>query len=294
VSDYFRPLLGAKLEGSLRQVRLPCYASYKVDGWRGIWQGLEFISRSGKNIVNRALRGYAAQNVTPVGWDGEIIIGEPNAPDVFSRTDKFCKKMAAPIPPDGVRFFVFDNLQSQHKEFWRRMEELHDLPPFIFKLDQHLIETYDALVAFEEEAVSLGYEGMCCRAPTGIYKHGRSTMKEQYLVKVKRYEEGEFPIIGAIEKEHNANPAFISESGYTKRSSHQEGKVPAGTLGALIVDWRGHSLRVGTGWTSEVAADLWQRHLRGDLNGLLATIRYSPPTKDLPRSARFKAIRGDL
>lgn len=294
MSDYFRPLLGAKLEGSLMQIRLPAFVSYKVDGWRGIWQGLEYISRSGKNIPNRALRSFAVQNVVPVGWDGEIIVGDPFGDGVFSRTDKFCKKMDKAIPPEGVRFFVFDNINSPHKEYWRRLEELHDLSPLVVKLDQELVETYDRLIEIEEEAVAKGYEGICTRNPLGPYKHGRSTMKEQYLVKVKRYLEEEVRIEGAVEKQHNANPAFISEGGYTKRSSHKDGKAPAGTLGALIVNWRGNELRVGSGWDRQTAAELWALHLRGELHGRVGTVRFSPPTKDLPRQPIWKGLRHDL
>lgn len=290
--DYFRPTLGAKLDGSIRQIRLPCFASYKLDGWRGIWQGLEFISRSGKNIPNRALRSFAAANVTPVGWDGEIVVGAPHGDGVFSRTDKFCKTMKASIPPGGVRFYVFDNIQSPHREYWRRYEDLHDLPYFVVRLDQRVIDHYDDLEAFEAEAVAKGYEGICTRSPSSPYKHGRSTMREQYLVKVKRYEDSEVEIVDFEELEHNANPAFISETGHQKRSSHQDGKVAAGILGALVVNWRGHLLRVGTGFTSEDRYSLWQR--RDELRGQRCTIRYSPPTKTLPRQPVWKGVRGDL
>lgn len=286
-----RPILGAKAT-SLSQIKLPCFASYKVDGWRAIWQGVEFFTRSGKCIPNRALQSYAVQNVVPVGWDGEIIVGEPNASNVFSVTDKFCKTFGAPIPTVGVRFFVFDHVLVNDKPFFHRMSGLYDLPPFIFKLDQTLIETYDALEEFEARAVALGYEGIVTRSPTGPYKNGRSTMREQYLVKVKRYIDEEVKIIGFEEQMHNANPATQSELGYTKRSSHKDGKIPAGTLGKVIVEWRGKALRVGTGFDDRMRAEIWNNQDR--FLGKTLTIRFSPPTKDLPRQPVWKGIRSDL
>ncbi len=285
-----RPILGAKAE-SLYDIRLPCFASYKVDGWRAIWQGLEFFTRSGKCIPNRALRAFAQQCVTPVGWDGEIIVGEPCGPGVFTRTDKFCKTANAPIPASGVRFYVFDNCLLQ-RPFYDRSSSLYDQPPFIYRLDQKLIETYEQLAEFEAEAVALGYEGIVTRLPTGRYKNGRSTMREQYLVKVKRYIDEEVKVLALEEKMHNANPAYVSELGYTKRTSHREGKVPAGVLGALVVDWRGKELRVGTGWDADFAKWAWEHP--DDVVGHTGTIRFSPPTKDLPRQPVWKTLRSDL
>jgi len=292
MADYFRPILGAKLDGPLTKIRLPCYASYKVDGWRGIWQGLEFISRSGKTIPNRALQHAAATLGLPPGWDGEIIVGEPNARDVFRRTDSFCKRAAAPIPPDGVRFFTFDNAAAPGEVFWRRSQGLADILPFVVRLDQILVESYDQLIELEEQAVASGYEGLVTRSPEGPYKHGRSTLREQYLVKVKRYEDEEVKIVGFEELKHNANPAEVSPTGYTHRSSHQSGKIGGNTLGALIVDWRGNQLRVGTGFTSEDREVIWRR--RDDYIGKTATIRYSPVIKDLPRQPVWKGMRNDL
>jgi DNA ligase-1 len=286
-----RLLLGAKAE-SLHDIRLPCYASYKFDGWRAVWQGLEFFSRNGKTIPNRSLQSLAVQNVVPAGYDGELIVGEPNAPDVFNKTDRFCKTMKAVTPTEGVRFFVFDNAFLDNMSFERRHATLKDLPPLVTILKQHFITRLDELEAFENEAVLSGYEGIVTRCPHGRYKNGRSTMREQYLVKLKRYIEEEVCIIRAEEKLHNANPAFVSEIGYTKRSSHREGKIPAGTLGALVVEWRGAELRVGTGWDSRTARELWE--IRDSLAGKLATIRFSPPTKDLPRQPVWKGLRSDL
>lgn len=288
--------LGAKAKNpaeALSLIRRPCWASFKYDGWRGLWQGLEFFSRNAKTIPNRALRDLAARYQIPPGWDGEIIVGSPTARDVFRQTDSFCKKLARPVPPTGVRFFVFDNALASGP-FEKRQESIFPIAPFVEVVEQRWIETFEELEAFEAEAVELGYEGICTRAPQSPYKHGRSTMNEQYLVKVKRYIDGEFPIIGAEEMMHNANPVEVSPTGYAHRSSHREGKIPAGVLGSIIVDWHGNALRVGSGFDSKDRIDLWQRFLRGNLLGDLATIRYSPPTKDLPRQPIFKAIRSDL
>lgn len=294
-----RVLLGAKAE-ALTDVRLPTFASFKLDGWRGIWQGAEFFSRTGKTIPNRALQRLAKAVDIPPGWDGEIIVGQPNAKDVFRKSDSFCKRMAAPIPTEGVKFFVFDNVSAEGG-FDKRKATLSDIHletrsehgtmhlPFVVVLNQILVTDYDELAAFEQYAVEQGYEGIVCRSPTGKYKQGRSTLREQYLVKVKRYIDEECKIIGFEEKLHNANPAYTNEVGYTKRSSHQAGKIPAGTLGSVIVDWRGKNLHVGTGFDAATAKWIWSN--RDKLLGQAATIKYSPVIKDLPRQPVWKGLR---
>lgn len=284
-----RPILGVRAN-SIYDIKLPAYVSYKVDGWRAIWQGVEFFTRNGLFIPNRALRSLAVQNVTPVGWDGEIIVGDPFGPGVFSRTDSFCKTAGKPIPPEGVRFFVFDNCLVT-APFHARNEALYDLPPFVIKLTHTLIESYEALEEFEARAVALGYEGIVARSPQGPYKRGRSTLREQYLVKLKRYLDEEMTIIGFEEKMHNANDPEVGPLGYAKRSSHREGKIPAGTLGAIIVNWRGNDLRVGTGFDHKLGLEIWRN--QSEFLGKKATIRYSPPTKNLPRQPSFKGIRHD-
>ena len=284
-----RVLLGAKAS-HLREIRLPCFASPKVDGWRAVWQGLEFFTRKGLTLPNRVLRAYASSFGVPPGYDGEIIVGDPCDPKVFSKTDSFCKKHHAPIPAEGVRYFVFDNAGAPGG-FLERNETIEEAPPFVVKLPQVLICNYDELEAYEAECVAQGYEGICTRATYGRYKQGRSTMKEQFLVKVKRYLDEEVEIIGFKELEHNANPAIVDATGHAKRSSHQDGKVLGGVLGSVIVRWHGAPLHVGTGFDWKDRVEIWNR--RGDFLGKLVTIRYSPPTKDLPRQPVWKGLRND-
>jgi hypothetical protein len=42
--------------------------------------------------------------------------------------------------------------------------------------------------------------------------------------------------VGYEERMQNQNEAFIDERGYTKRSAHQENKVPTGMLGAVHLE----------------------------------------------------------
>lgn len=272
-----RVILGAKVE-NLRALRYPLFASFKLDGIRAFKYGPELFSRTFKCIPNRALRQLLAG--VPSGWDGELIWGEPTAPDVYRKTNSFAMRHEGPI--DGFRFFVFDNREDRGI-FADRNGRLYDLPPLVVKLDQRLVESAEEVEGLEQQALDLGYEGLVLRAPEGAYKAGRSTLREQYLLKVKRFEDSEAEVTGFDELHSNANEAKLDERGYTHRSSHKENKIPMGTLGALVCRTvEGVTFRIGTGFTQADRAEIWRR--RDYYLGKLAKFKHLPVgAKDAPR-----------
>lgn len=284
-SSIFRPMLGAPME-DLRALRFPLIASYKYDGFRGIWWGLEFMSRKLLTIPNRAL---AAKARSVLGhnfprWDGELVVGDPFGHGVFNRAQKTLTKALAPA--DNIRFFVFDNIDAPGG-FAQRIATLHDIGDFVIKIDQVIVDHLDDLLAMEEKAVALGYEGICARSPDSPYKYGRSTSKQQWLLKIKRFQDAEAICIGFEERMHNANEPTTNELGYTKRSHEQSGKIPAGTLGALLGKWKGLNIRVGAAMRRDLADKVWANQA-SYLNRPF-TFKYQlVGTDQLPRIAVFK------
>lgn len=287
------PLLGYNKPFNVhKDVRYPVFASYKLDGWRGTWNGVEFMSRTLKTIPNRTLQVLGAQHlgIGRQGWDGEIIIGEPTALDCFNKTDSFCKRIGAQTG-EPIRFFAFDNA-SLLTSFDIRYDSLRDIPPFVVKLRHELCKSPFEVLAMYDHALALGYEGLVLRSPHGGYKSGRSGIREQLMLKMKPKETCECKILRCEELYHNLNPAEIDARGLTKRSSHQSGLAPAGTLGSLVVDWQGRELRVGCfkGIGKDTLRDWW--HARDSLPGRYARIEYLPiGMKDLPRMPRCTGIR---
>lgn len=159
-------------------------------------------------------------------------------------------------------------------------------------VDHHEVHDEARLLHLEEHYVSLGYEGVMLRHPDGLYKHGRSTAKEGWLLKLKRFEDGEARVVGFTELMHNANEAKLNELGHLERSSHKAGKVGKQTLGALTVkDLKtGVEFEIGTGFTASQRQELWNV---GD-NLLGRVVKYkSQPTgvKDKPRFPVFLGFR---
>lgn len=291
MSASFRPMLGWNKPFRLEDVTYPCLASFKLDGWRAIWTGKEFISRTLKTIPNRPLQQMMEQYNIPPGWDGELIDGHPNSEGVFNRTDSIMKSHAKPCP--GIRFFVFDDCSEPKRPYYERLERISDIQPRVVRVDQKVIESPEELGALYEFSLASGYEGLIVRSPLARYKFGRSTFNEQGMLKLKPLATAKAPIIGFKELLHNANAATVDERGYTKRSSHQDGKFASGMLGAVLVDWHGQVLSIGTGFTHQQRKDLGPNpdHLLGDF----AEFSYLPyGEKELPRHPRILRIRSKM
>jgi DNA ligase-1 len=147
------------------------------------------------------------------------------------------------------------------------------------------------LQRYEESRVSQGYEGVMLRDPEGPYKQGRSTLREGYLLKIKRFVTDEAKVVGVTELMHNDNELTTDERGYAKRSTHQYNKRPAGVLGSLeVVDKDDRAFSIGTGFTAEQRKNLWEG--RQYLVGKTVTFKHFPiGVKDAPRFPTFVAFR---
>lgn len=287
-----QPLLGWNKPFELEQVRYPCFVSFKLDGWRAWRMRSEFITRNMKTVPNRPVQRMFAHLVDEIDdWDGELIVGDPYGAEVFRRTDALLKSHEK-IPGLPVRYFVFDNRRNEKLPFWRRLENLRDVPNYVIKLDQHVCKNPSDILELEAQALERGYEGLCIRSPEGPYKRGRSTLREQYLLKLKRFLDGEGIVTGFNELHSNQNEAEVAETGLTKRSSHQAGQVPMGVLGSLTVKMGELEFRVGTGFSEADRREIWRN--RDKYLGKLARVKYSPPTKSKPRQPRFLGWRNDL
>ena len=249
----FKPTLAVNAD--LAKIVYPVYASPKLDGIRCSIVGGKALSRKLKPIPNKHVYDTLSKNVLE-GLDGELIIGSPTSKTVY--TDSVSGVMRHTGTP-AFTYYVFDMHDAPSPYARRRSLMLTSLGlgnwagfPQICLLEQNLIHNEIELLAYETAKVAEGYEGVILRSPEAPYKFGRSTVKEGYLLKVKRFEDSEAEIIGIEEEMHNANAAETNELGRTKRSSAKAGKVGKGTMGALVVRdiHSGVEFNIGTGFTA--------------------------------------------
>jgi len=285
VSTIFKPMLAC--EADLTKLTFPLLASPKLDGIRAIVRDGVVYSRSNKPIPNKFVQ---EQFSAFESFDGELIVGEPTAHDVYRQTTSHV--MAHDKHGFDVRFYAFDHVENLHAPYDQRRFTLGTrLPNKVVLHKQYDVASLDHLLTIEAIALDQGYEGLILRDPHAPYKMGRSTMKEGYLLKLKRFVDAEATVIGFEERMANNNAATISELGRTKRSSHQAGKSGRGDLGALVCRTdEGVEFNVGTGFNDSERAAIWAD--RDQFLGRLAKYKFFPVgVKEAPRHPVFLGWR---
>lgn len=294
-----KPMLAVDAKGG---IKFPVYASPKLDGIRAIIMDGQVLSRSLKPIPNEYIQHILGSNPLLEGLDGELIVGKANDFNAMQNTSSGV--MTRTGQPDFT-FYVFDFYTKPDMPYNERYGMLSN-PINLQSLEKHgsrvkllrqtLIRNMGELEAFEAGALKLGYEGVMVRSVDSIYKYGRSTHKEQYLLKVKRFTDSEAIIVGVQELQHNHNEAQVSELGQTKRSTCKDNLVPGNTLGALVVTTEeGVTFNIGTGFTAAKRDELWQMHKRGELVGKLAKYKhFEVGSKEAPRFPVFIDLRNPI
>ncbi len=294
-----KPMLAASMENSkgekmsFKDLSYPLGASIKLDGIRCLRVNGQTLSRSFKPIPNKYIQAQMAN--LPDGLDGELVTYNENG---SVRT--FSEVQGDIMSQDGepnFRFEIFDYVStSLDKAYKDRLVDLKSLalPSFCTLVLPTICNNETELLAYEQQAIADGHEGIMTRNLQGGYKCGRATFKSQDLIKIKRFVDSEAEIIGFEEKLHNANEAETDELGHTKRSSAKAGLVPAGTLGTLRVrdvhDGREFGIGTGKGLNDELKKEIWNNQSK--FLGKIVKYQYQEVgTKDNPRIPSFQGFR---
>lgn len=276
MSKQFRPLLAGTIT-TFENLTYPVYASKKLDGIRCIVKDGKVLSRSLKEIPNKYVKSILSKLTYPQlktkekiqGYDGELLLKNNKA--------TFTEITSAIMSEDGEPDFIYsifdiitdeiyeDRLSTIEALLNKNNKEHHKLPkeviPFLQIVEQDKIKDHLSLSKLENKLVKEGYEGIMVRSPVGIYKYGRSTENEEYLLKYKRFAQDEAIVVGFKEKMINNNPKEKSELGLSKRSQKKELLEPSGTLGALKVIMqqtdRNIDFEIGTGFDDELRQEIW-------------------------------------
>lgn len=282
MTDLFKPMLA--VEADLDKLKFPLLASAKLDGVRAIVRGGTVYSRSNKPIPN-----VHVQNLldTYEHFDGELIVGEPTSKSCYR--DTVSHVMSQDKANYDLRFYVFDHVQNLASPYTDRLKHVKKAP-HVHIHDQHVVHCLDTLLALEEMYLNDGYEGLILRDPNAPYKRGRSTMKEGYLLKLKRFVDDEAVVIGFEERMHNGNEKTTNELGRGQRSSHAAGKTGRGDLGALVCRFGDIDFNVGTGFDDVERQRIWDN--RTDYLGKFAKFKhFTVGAKEAPRHPVFLGWR---
>lgn len=289
----FKPTLAVNAD--FTKIQYPVYASPKLDGIRCSIVDGKALSRTLKQIPNKHI--YRQLSTTDLnGLDGELIIGSPTSKTCYNESVSGVMRHEG---EPAYTYYVFD-CHDVSGSFTKRFRELIASLgqwikyPQICLLEQSLLHNEAEMLAYETAKVEEGYEGIILRSPEAPYKFGRSTVKEGYLLKVKRFEDSEAEIIGFEEEMYNGNEAEVNELGRTKRSSAQAGKIGKNTLGAFHVRdvVSGIEFSIGTGLTAADRQHFWDN--RNDYSGKIVKYKFfAVGVKIAPRHPVFLGMRDE-
>ena len=278
--------------GKYDKLRFPVWASPKLDGFRASVQGGKMLTSSLMQFPNLHVNKLFNRKELN-GLDGELIAGQPFGEGVYVRTSSAVTRV------DGtpeVTFWVFDWIDPP-RPYIERLDIFQKIVAKVGASAQALpqvkVHNIEHLEMYLDRMMDLGYEGCCLRRADGgdFYKYGRSTMREQYLMKLKPFEDSECIVIGIEEKMTNTN----EEGNRGRRRSLKAGMVPAGTLGKMLVrDLKsGATFFIGLGKMKHVeGAAIWKAKGKGTI-GRTAKYKFQRVgmVTELPRQPIFLGWR---
>lgn len=266
-----KPMLSGKL-ASLDKLFFPCYCTPKFDGIRCLIKDGIAVSRTLKPIRNKHVQEMLKG--LPEGLDGELML---------ETTSTFSEVSSAIMREEGepnFRYLVFDyiTIEDSRAGYLQRLNNLELQAGLICRFVSVILpQEINSLLEFEmfeNKCLEAGFEGVMVRKGDGPYKFGRSTSKEGYLLKWKRFTDSEAEVQGFVEQTHNANEKEKDALGNSKRSQHKENLIPVGTLGALLVQDVKTKIEfsIGTGFNGADRAYIWG--MRKKLIGKVVKYKY--------------------
>lgn len=270
------------------KLRYPLLVSQKFDGvrlfkWKGKW-----ITRSKKDSINpNIMAELDRMNIQPDGIDCELLYGKS-----FHEGQSIIRSKTASIDnlPEPVVLVVHDYMVDGFSfgVRWARLASLNYKTPLTIYQKSNIIMIVNVPQIWVQKPediksylIGLGgpekVEGLMLRSPYAMYKHGRSTLAEQALIKYVPYVEEEATIVGFEELVRMAKRG-------TSRLKHQ---IKAGILGSFIVE----SEKWGKFKLSGKLSNIERTYIWGlshTFKGKVVKFKYKPfGFKDKPRCPIF-------
>jgi hypothetical protein len=124
----------------------------------------------------------------------------------FQRIQSVLRTASAPLP-SGFHLALIDCLELSE---WNKEDEppfmerllrtketfAHGSVPNVIVIKQHLVRDADEARGYFERCIKKGYEGIMLRDPHGRYKHGRATINQGIIYKMKEWVTIDVVIIG--------------------------------------------------------------------------------------------------
>jgi DNA ligase-1 len=279
-----KAMLACSEQPNVTTLDYPLYGSYKLDGIRCLAIKGKAYSRTMKLIPNLFIQAYFAEHNLD-GLDGELMI-----------TGGFNKVSSGVMSVHGepnFTYHVFDTTTIPDAFYSSRIDVLSKLFETSLSASARVVQhvnvrlySYADVDDFYNRAVKAGYEGLILRHPDGKYKFGRSTLRQQWMLKLKPSEDTEGTIIAIEELMHNADTS----------SKRQENMYGGDTLGAFVVQLaNGVKFSIGTGKGLDNAERKRLWNIRHTLIGEQITFTFAEYTEyGVPRFPSYKGLRNKV
>ena len=288
-NDYI-PIFECQLAEPYKEKKVPdeYIIDPKLDGYRGIAcaypDRTEFRTRNGKELEGYDLILEEIEHHLPIGfvYDGEIMAPSGKFNDVQKTAFKKAKSK------EGI-FHIFDMVpieEWENNSFSEELSKRKDRLTEVMKgCESELIqlvpmngpfkkspESWGKVLGLYDKALDEGLEGLMMKDTKAKYKMGKSFN----IMKIKPYETIDLRVVGVQEG--------------------KEGTQHEGSLGALIVEYKGNTVNVGSGFSHQLRAELWAN--KEAQTDRIIEIEYKEETTDKNgkhslREPRFKRFRND-
>ena len=284
------------------KVRFPIGMQPKIDGVRSVYLNNKFTGRSLKGHNNLYVNKKFGHPIY-TGLDGEMASLHECHPDLCRITTGDLNRIKG---EPNITWHCFDYItdNTYHLKYLDRYKYLHErlnqikkespehhsclkLIPMIIANDLEELNKQDA------RFLELGYEGSILRDLDGLYKEGRSTVKEGGLLRIKRFIEEDARVIRIIEGNANENEAQTNPLGRTERSSSQDGMIPNGMIGSLeCIDLKtGNLIIVSAGSMSHDLRKYYFENPHLILGQIIKYKHFPKGVLNKPRFPTFQCIR---
>lgn len=285
-------MLGANKAPDLQALDYPILVGHKLDGIRCLIKDGQLLSRALKPIRNQKLWDKLAPLRDLSIAEGVILDGELFSADMtFQEITSVVMSSDKDVPED-LQFWGFD-IVDVTKPFSARLSQLECLGQDFFPVVEfYYAYTPEKILKAFDDAIDDGYEGLILRAPDMPYKYGRSTLKEQGLLKVKPYETFDARVLGVVPRYINTNVSLTNELGNAYKRRTLDAQTPTDIAAAFVVEMDGHKFKVTIPGSEDFRRYIY--HNKDDYIGTWIEFKgMNVGAKESPRHPVFERFRED-
>jgi len=318
----FKPMLAIDASKTLDNISYPKFASKKLDGIRCIFHPtLGMVSRSLKQIQNQQLQkkfeklkkfsvdhniiidgelydhGLTFQEISRavMTYNFEDIRTVKNIAKELKVSDEDVKEYLKDLHRN-LKFHIFDvdsGIDLYYKDKTPILKKIIELDNVV-EVKNITVESALTVNEIFLDALDDGYEGIMLRDPCSKYKYGRSTLKQEWLLKVKPFETFDSKII-AVKQATKVNPNAdkkINKLGRSVTSRKKDDRIEIEKAAAFVVKYKSHLLKVSIALPDKEKEKIW-KNKDSYIDKMIEYKGLMIGSKNVPRHPVFVRFRDD-